>query len=85
MSAQDAFQRGVSPLLQVLLPGREDAVLTVETDQLLRQRIEELAAKSNEGELTAEECDEYIGYVRANKFVAIMRREARKFKSGSAA
>lgn len=85
MSAQDAFQRGVSPLLQLLLPGREDAVLAVETDQLLSKRIEELAAKNTEGELTPEERDEYIGYIRANKFVAIMRREARKFKSGSAA
>ncbi len=85
MSAQDAFQRGVSPLLQLLLPGREDAVLAVQTDHLLRQRIEELAAKNTEGELTPEERDEYVGYVRANKFVAILRREARKFKSGSAA
>jgi hypothetical protein len=85
MSAQDAFHRGVSPLLQLLLPGREDAVLAVETDDLLRQRIEELAAKNTEGELTPEERDEYVGYVRANKFVAIVRREARKFKSGSAA
>ena len=40
MSAQSAFQRGVSPLLQLLLPGREDAVLSVQTDQSLRERID---------------------------------------------
>lgn len=85
MSSQTAFQRGVNPLLQLLLPGREDAVLSAETDQALRDRIEELAAKSTEGILSAEERDEYAGYVRANKFVAVLRREARKFKSGSAA
>lgn len=85
MSSQTAFQRGVNPLLQLLLPGREDAVLSAETDQALRDRIEELAAKSTEGSLSAEERDEYAGYVRANKFVAVLRREARKFKSGSAA
>jgi hypothetical protein len=85
MSAQTAFQRGVEPLLQLLLPGREAAVLAVEADQALRARIEELAAKSTEGNLSPEERDEYVGYVRANKFVAVLRREAKKFKSGSAA
>jgi len=85
MSAQTAFHRGVNPLLQLLLPGREEAVLAVETDQALRARIEELAAKNTEGNLTPEERDEYAGYVRANKFVAVLRREAKKFKSGSAA
>jgi len=85
VSAQTAFQRGVSPLLQLLLPGREDAVLAVQTDQSLRERIEELAEKSTEGSLSPEERDEYAGYVRANKFVAVLRREAKKFKSGSAA
>ncbi len=85
MSAQTAFQRGVSPLLQLLLPGREEAVLAVETDQALRARIDELAAKNTEGNLSQEELDEYIGYVRANKFVAVLRREAKKFIAGSAA
>ncbi len=85
MSAQTAFQRGVGPLLELLLPGREDAVLSAQTDQALRERIEELASKNTEGSLSTEERDEYAGYVRANKFVAVLRREAKKFKSGSAA
>jgi hypothetical protein len=81
MSAQTAFQRGVSPLLKLLLPGREDAVLSVQADQFLRERIDELATKSSEGMLSPEEHEEYLGYVRANKFVAVLRREARKFKA----
>jgi hypothetical protein len=85
MSAQTAFHRGVGPLLQLLLPGREDAVLSAQTDQALRTRIEELASKNTEDNLTPEERDEYTGYIRANKFVAVLRREAKKFKSGSAA
>lgn len=85
MSSQAAFQRGVHPLLQLLLPGKEDAVLAVQSDQALRDRIDQLASKNTEGELTSEERDEYAGYVRANKFVAVLRREAKKFKSGSAA
>ena len=85
MSVQTAFQRGVDPLLRLLLLGREDAVLAVQGDQALRERIEELAAGNTEGKLTPEERDEYAGYVRANKFVAVLRREAKKFKSGSSA
>jgi hypothetical protein len=77
MSTQTAFQRGVHSLLRLLLPGKEAAVLAVQPDQALRDRIEELAAKSTEGELTAEEREEYAGYVRANKFVATLQREAR--------
>ncbi len=48
-------------------------------------RIEELASKNTEDTLTSEERDEYAGYVRANECVAVLRREANKFKSGSAA
>lgn len=73
------------PLLELLLPGKEDDVLSAVADQTLKDRIEELAAKSTEGNLSPEERDEYAGYVRANKFVAVLRREAKKFKSGSAA
>jgi len=83
MSAQAAFQRGVQPLLQILLPGKEEEVLSVAADESLRDRIEELATKNTEGELTPEERDEYAGYVRANKFVAVMRREARTFRAGA--
>ncbi|MCW1884518.1 hypothetical protein OKA04_07225 [Luteolibacter flavescens] len=83
MSAQAAFQRGVQPLLQILLPGKEEEVLSISADQSLRDRIEELASRNTEGELTAEERDEYAGYVRANKFVAVMRREARTFMTGT--
>lgn len=85
MSAQNAFQRGIGPLLELLLPGREDAVLRAQADPSLCRRIEELASKNTEGNLSSQEREEYAGYVRASKFVAVLRREAKKFKSGSAA
>ena len=47
-------------------------------DEALQERIEELARKSNEGELTEAERAEYEGYVRANRFVAILQAKARK-------
>jgi hypothetical protein len=80
-----AFQRGVSPLLQLLLPGKEDLIMSVMPDRSLRDRIDQLAGKSTEGELTDEERAEYEGYVRANKFIALMMHEAKRFKAQSAA
>ena len=76
MSSNAAFQRGVGPLLRLLLPGKEAAVQSFKPDRALQERIESLAEKSTEGTLTAEEREEYEGYVRANKFVAVLRREA---------
>ncbi len=85
MSAQTAFHRAVDPMLRLLLPGKADDLLALPADDALRSRIAELAAKSNEGTLSDAEREEYSGYVRANKFMAVLRAEARKFKSGSAA
>ncbi|MBN8418021.1 MAG: hypothetical protein J0L73_03820 [Verrucomicrobia bacterium] len=84
MSTQTAFHRGVHPLLSLLLPGKEEAVLAAQPDQALRDRIEELAGKSTEGALTSDERDEYEGYIQANKFVATLRRQARKMQSEKA-
>jgi hypothetical protein len=81
MSTQAAFHRGVSPLMHLLLAGKEDVVLKAKPDQELRDRIELLASKNTEDGLTAEERAEYEGYVRANKFVAILQREAKYLKS----
>lgn len=82
MSSQVAFHRGLQPLLQLLLPGKEQQVLAVQADPSLRDRIEELARKSTEGELTPEDREEYAGYVRANKFIAVLRREAKRMTTG---
>ena len=43
-----------------------------------QHRLEHLARKSTEGELTEDERAEYAGYVRANKFVAILKRQAQQ-------
>ncbi len=76
--ASTAFDRGVQPLLQMVLLDKADAVLSFHPDQALQARIDKLASKATEGELTEEERGEYEGYVRANKFVAILQRQARR-------
>ena len=73
-----AFDRGVRPMLEIVLPGKSDAVISFQADPDLQARIEELARKSTEGKLTEDERAEYAGYVRANKFVAILKRQAQQ-------
>ena len=73
-----AFDRGVRPMLEIVLPEKADLVIGFRADPELQARIEELARKSTEGELTEDERAEYAGYARANKFVAILKRQAQQ-------
>ena len=73
-----AFERGIRPLLQLVLPDKLEAILRFQPPAELQARMEDLAAKSTEGELNGAEKAEYEGYVRANKFVAILLRQARQ-------
>ena len=74
----DAFERGVRPVLRIVLPEKAEAVLRFRAAPELQARIEELAGKSTEGQLTETERAEYAGYVRANKFIAILQKQARQ-------
>ena len=73
-----AFDRGIRSMLEIVLPEKADAVIGFQADAELKARIEELAGKSTEGELTEDERAEYAGYIRANKFVAIFKRHAQQ-------
>jgi hypothetical protein len=77
VSIQAAFHRGLALVLQRLLLGREQLVLEARPDQALRNHIDNLAARNTEDELTDDERAEYEGYVRANRFLAVLRREAK--------
>ena len=73
-----AFDRGTDFLLQILTVEQAASLVAYRGDQPLRTRIDELAEKSDEGDLTQEERAEYECYVRANKFVATLQAKARK-------
>ncbi|NOT58090.1 MAG: hypothetical protein HOP18_26090 [Deltaproteobacteria bacterium] len=79
-----AFERGIHPLLRIILQDKAETVINFRADPTLQSRIEELATKSTEGELSPTERAEYEGYVRANKFIAILQRQARQL-AGTAA
>lgn len=75
-----AFERALAPFLGVLLPDKAEQILNYVPDPALQERIDELAAKSTEGQLSEEERADYEGYVRANKFIAILQRQARRLR-----
>ena len=80
-----AFNRGIDPILQFLTMDQARSIVEYRGEATLRQRIEQLAELANEGELSTAEQAEYEGYVRANKFVAVLQARARKLLAGSEA
>ena len=71
-------------MAQIVFPEKARAVLAFRPDPEIQERIEELAEKSTEGRLTEAERAEYEGYVRANKFIAILQRLARQMTNAPA-
>lgn len=79
-----AFDKGTDPILKFFTIDQARQIANFRGDAQLQTRIEELAAKCNEGELSAEEQAEYEGYVKANKFIAILQAKVRKLLARSA-
>lgn len=71
-------------MAEMVFPDKAQVVLGFRPAPELQARIEELAAKSTEGQLTEAERAEYAGYVQANKFVAILKRLAREMSAKAA-
>ena len=72
-----AFDRATEPVLRILNREQAARIVGFHGDEDLQQRIEELAGKANEGELTDAERAEYQGYAQANKFIAVLQAKAR--------
>lgn len=79
-----AFDKGTDPILKFFTIDQAREIVNFRGDAQLQARIEELAAKSNEGELAAEELAEFEGYVKANKFIATLQAKVRKLLARSA-
>ncbi len=76
-----AFDRGTDAILQFFTVEQARALVAYRGDEAIRERIEELAEKCSEGELTEEERAEYEGYIQANDFIATLQAKARKMIS----
>jgi hypothetical protein len=76
-----AFDRSTELLFEMLTSEQIEKITRFRADEALRDRIDELAGKCTEHELTDEERAEYDGYVRANSFIATLQMQARKLLS----
>ncbi|MDX1967272.1 MAG: hypothetical protein SFV23_08890 [Planctomycetaceae bacterium] len=75
--AQQAFHRGTAALFALLTPEQMRRLAELPGDQELQSRMEELASKANEGELSDSDRAEYEAYVEANDLLTILQAEAR--------
>lgn len=73
-----AFDRATEAVMRLLSTDQAQQLVDYQGDDALRQRIDELATKCDEGVLSPAERAEYEGYVRANKFVALLQSRAQK-------
>jgi hypothetical protein len=59
--------------------------LKVRADPALQARLDDLASKANEGELSEREREQYDAYVEAIDLIAILQAKARKILANDAA
>lgn len=59
-------------------------IANAQADEQLQQRVEDLARRANEGELTPDEQREYQAYVDAGDIIATMQAVARKLLNSAA-
>jgi len=67
----------LDPLARCLTPAVARQIVDLRADQVTQARIDELAAKCNEGDLTDAERREYAAYVDAIDLIGILQAKAR--------
>lgn len=78
------FERLLDTLASCLTPDVARRVASLHVDAATQARIDELAEKANEGQLSAEEDSEYRQFIEAMDFVAILQAKAREMLSSKA-
>jgi hypothetical protein len=76
--AAQFMDRILEPLASSLNEEAARRILDLRIDPEIQARVAALAERANEGELTAEERDEYLSYVEAADLLAIFKLKARR-------
>jgi hypothetical protein len=71
------LDRLLDPLTECFTPEVAERLVSLRARPEIAARIEELAAKANEGQLSAEEQAEYQDYVESVDLIAILQARAR--------
>lgn len=76
--ADSILDRVFEPLGRCLTPAVARKVVALRADPTVQAHIDFLATRSNEGQLTDDERNEYEAYVRAIQFVTVLQSKARR-------
>ena len=76
------FDRLLDPVVACLTPEVAARLAELRPNEALQDRLDYLADRCTEGLLTAEEREEYEGYIHANNLIAILQAKARSMLRG---
>lgn len=79
------LSRLLEPVGHCLTPEGARELVHLKADATVQARLEELADKCTEGELSAEEQQEYETYVRVIEFIGVLQAHARRMLRSTAA
>ena len=72
------MDRLLDAVTRCLTPEVARRLVELRADRELQQRVDTLADRCTEGQLTPEELEEYETYVRTSHFIAILQAKARR-------
>ena len=67
----------LDPVAECFTPEVANRVAELRVNPAVQARVEELAAKCNEGTITPEEMAEYDAYIQAMDVIAVLQKKAR--------
>lgn len=71
------LDRFLNPIRDVLTPEVAQAIADMRADEATQERIEDLAHRHHEGQLTADELAEYEALVNGANVIAVLQAKAR--------
>jgi hypothetical protein len=84
-TSSDVMDRILDPVMHCFTPEVAKNVAELRADSQTQARLDELARKSNEGQLSAEEEALYDHFREAFHFVTVLQAKARQFLRGQMA
>jgi hypothetical protein len=78
MTSLVTLERLLEPVSACLTPESSRRLVELRADPELQERVDWLAHRCTEGELTPAEREEYETYVRASRFIAVLQAKARR-------
>ncbi len=74
----DVLHRLMDPVTRCLTPDSARRLVGLRADQAVQERIDDLADRCTEGQLTSEERAEYETYVNFIDFIGLLQARARR-------